>query len=82
MAIAGVKPAAFATSELGSMEDAITSITNNSMEPISLPSGTGLFTDEQVRDILIKFSNEYILFIDDDTVEEIVGEFMENEDHA
>lgn len=33
---------------------------------------------EKVRDILIKFSNEYILFIDDDTVEEIVDEFMES----
>lgn len=40
--------------------------------------GTGLYTDGQVRDILIKFSNEYILFIDDDTVEEIVDEFMES----
>lgn len=57
MAIAGVEPVAFATSELGSMRYAMTSLTNNSMEPISLPSGTQLFTDEQVRDILIKFIN-------------------------
>ncbi|MFP7467596.1 hypothetical protein SFC41_02590 [Weissella cibaria] len=60
MAIAGVNPAAFATSELGSMEDAITSITNNSMEPISLPSGTELFTDEQVREILIEFAMRWV----------------------
>lgn len=79
MAIAGVNPVAFATSELGSMRYAMTSLTNNSMEPISLPSGTELFTDEQVREILIKFSNEYILLIDDDTVEEIVDEFMESD---
>lgn len=57
MAIVGVEPVAFATSELGSMRYAMTSLTNNSMEPISLPSGTQLFTDEQVRDILIKFIN-------------------------
>ena len=57
MAIVGVEPVAFATSELGSMRYAMTSPTNNSMEPISLPSGTQLFTDEQVRDILIKFIN-------------------------
>lgn len=57
MAIAGVEPVAFTTSELGSMRYAMTSLTNNSMEPISLPSGTQLFTDEQVRDILIKFIN-------------------------
>lgn len=57
MAIAGIEPVAFATSELGSMRYAMTSLTNNSMEPISLPSGTQLFTDEQVRDILIKFIN-------------------------
>lgn len=57
MAIAGVEPVAFATSELGSMRYAMTSLTNNSMEPISLPSGTQLFTDEQVCEILIKFIN-------------------------
>ncbi|WAX18079.1 hypothetical protein WC27P1_00024 [Weissella phage WC27P1] len=34
---------------------------------------------EKMREILIKFSNEYILFIDDDTVEEIVDEFMESD---
>lgn len=33
---------------------------------------------EKVREILLKFSNEYILFIDDDTAEEIVDEFMES----
>lgn len=33
---------------------------------------------EKVREILLKFSNEYILFIDDNTAEEIVDEFMES----
>lgn len=37
------------------------------------------YNETQVRDILIKFSNEYILFIDDDTAEEIVDEFMESD---
>lgn len=54
MAIAGIEPVAFATSELGSMRYAMTSLTNNSMEPISLPSGTELYTDEQVYEILKK----------------------------
>lgn len=35
------------------------------------------YTENQVHEILIKFSNEYILFIDDMTVEQIVDEFME-----
>lgn len=74
MAIAGVKPAAFATSELGSMEDAITSITNNRMEPISLPSGTGLFTDEQVREILERY-DQWIQYVGNDDVDG----FMEGE---
>ena len=34
---------------------------------------------EKMREILIKFSNEYILFIDNDAVEEIVDEFMESD---
>lgn len=62
MAINGVNPVAFATSELGSMRYAMTSLTNNSMEPISLPSGTELFTDEQVREILIKFASKVEAF--------------------
>ena len=62
MAIAGIEPVAFATSELGSMRYAMTSLTNNSMEPISLPSGTELFTDEQVREILVKFSGKVEAF--------------------
>lgn len=62
MAINGVNPVAFATSELGSMRYAMTSLTNNSMEPISLPSGTELFTDEQVREILIKFASKIEAF--------------------
>lgn len=33
---------------------------------------------EKMREILLKFSNGYILFIDDDTAEEIVDEFMES----
>ena len=79
MAIAGIKPVAFATSELGSMRYAMTSITNNSMEPISLPSGTELFTDEQVREILIKFASKVEAF---DEMEQPfipdVDEFMES----
>lgn len=78
MAISGINPAAFATSELGSMEEAITSITNNSMEPISLPSGTELFTDDQVREILIKFGSDYLPFIDEAGVTGVVDEFMES----
>lgn len=62
MAINGVNPVAFATSELGSMRYAMTSLTNNSMEPISLPSGTELFTDKQVREILIKFASKIEAF--------------------
>lgn len=80
MAIAGIESAAFATSELGSMEDDITSITNNSMEPISLPSGTGLFTDEQVREILSKFANAKNAMRRDMPVDEIVDEFMEGDE--
>lgn len=60
MAIAGIKPAAFATSELGSMEDAVTSITDNTMKPISLPSGTALYTEEQVHEIIMKAAQYWI----------------------
>ena len=82
MAIAGINPAAFATSELGSMEYAITSITNNSMEPISLASGTELFTDEQVREILIKFAYSENAMRRNMPAEQIFDEFMESENHA
>lgn len=79
MAIAGIEPVAFATSELGSMRYAMTSLTNNSMDPISLPSGTELFTDEQVREILIKFASKVEAF---DEIEPPfipdVDEFMES----
>ncbi|AVO66265.1 hypothetical protein [Weissella cibaria] len=69
MAIAGIKP-----------EYEMRALIEHA--PAYVPHGFALYPEEQVRDILIKFSNEYILFIDDDTVEEIVGEFMESEDHA
>ena len=78
MTIAGIEPVAFATSELGSMRYAMTSLTNNSMEPISLPSGTELFTDEQVREILINFANSKNAMRRDIAVEHIVDEFMES----
>lgn len=78
MAIAGIKPVAFATSELGSMRYAMTSLTNNIMEPISLPSGTELYTDEQVRDILIEFANSKNAMRRDMPTEKIVDEFMNN----
>lgn len=82
MAIAGVNPVEFATSELGSMRYAMTSLTNNSMEPISLPSGTELFTDEQVRDILVKFSVandiDHIAAAENMTLNELIDEFIES----
>lgn len=78
MAIAGIEPVAFATSELGSMRYAMTSLTNNIMEPISLPSGTELYTDEQVRDILIEFANSKNAMRRDMPTEKIVDEFMNN----
>lgn len=82
MAIAGFNPVAFATSELGSMRYAMTSLTNNSMEPISLPSGTELFTDEQVRDILVKFSVandiDHIAAAENMTLNELIDVFIES----
>lgn len=78
MAIAGIEPVTFATSELGSMRYAMTSLTNNIMEPISLPSGTELYTDEQVRDILIEFANSKNAMRRDMPTEKIVDEFMNN----
>lgn len=78
MAIAGIEPVAFATSKLGSMRYAMTSLTNNIMEPISLPSGTELYTDEQVRDILIEFANSKNAMRRDMPTEKIVDEFMNN----
>lgn len=62
MAIAGVYPAGYATSELGSLEHAETAITDNTMLPINLLSGTQLYTDEQVREILIKFASKVEAF--------------------
>ncbi|WP_270321768.1 hypothetical protein [Weissella confusa] len=83
MAIAGVKPVAFATSELGSMEDAVTSITDNTMKPISLPSGTALYTEEQVHEILVKFGLandiDHIAATESKTLNEFVDEFMESD---
>ena len=60
MAIAGVKPVGYATSELGSLEYAKTSITDNAMLPISLTSGTELYTTEQVEEILLKAAEFWI----------------------
>lgn len=60
MAISGVKPVGYATSELGSLEYAKTSITDNAMLPISLTSGTELYTTEQVEEILIKAAEFWI----------------------
>lgn len=60
MAIAGVKPVGYATSELDSLEYAKTSITDNSMLPISLTSGTELYTTEQVEEILLKAAEFWI----------------------
>lgn len=78
MAIAGVEPVGYATSELGGLEHAETVITDNAMLPISILSGTQLYTDEQVRDILIKFSNSKNAMHRDMKVEQIVDEFMAN----
>lgn len=78
MTIAGIKPVGYATSELGSLEYATTAITDNAMLPISLLSGTQLYTDEQVRKILIEFGVTYLPFIDETGVEDIVDEFIEN----
>ena len=60
MAIAGVKPVGYATSELGSLEYAKTSIIDNAMIPISLTSGTELYTTEQVEEILLKAAEFWI----------------------
>lgn len=60
MAISGVKPVGYATSELGSLEYAKTSITDNAMLPISLTSGTELYTTEQVEEILLKAAEFWI----------------------
>lgn len=60
MAIAGVKPVGYATSELGSLKYAKTSITDNDMLPISLASGTELYTAEQVEEILTRAAVAWI----------------------
>lgn len=62
MAIAGIKPVGFATSELGAMEYATTAITDNALQAITLYSGTELYTPEQVRNILIKFASKVEAF--------------------
>lgn len=77
MAIAGVKPY-----KIDYLDDDVF-IENAWDEPeAEVHSGFPMtfvgYNETQVRDILIKFSNEYILFIDDDTVEHIVDEFMES----
>ena len=77
MAIAGVKPVT-----IDYLDDDVF-IENAWDEPeaevhCGFPTTFVGYNKAQVREILIKFSNEYILFIDDDTVEEIVDEFMES----
>lgn len=77
MAIAGVKPV-----EIDYLDDDVF-IENAWDEPeAEIHSGFPMkffgYDDTRVREILVKFSNEYILFIDDDTAEEIVDEFMES----
>lgn len=42
-----------------------------------LKSGAGMYTEELVRDILIKFANSKNAMRRDMTVEQIVDEFME-----
>ena len=74
MAIAGVKP----------VDVEVFHVNEEQIEAVITGKGvdetTEFYTHDQVRKILIKFSNEYILFIDDDTAEEIVDEFMESGD--
>ena len=78
MAIAGIEPVGYTNDKtMGPGEESNTNIVTGELLSVDLPTGIPLFTDEQVREILIKFSNEYILLIDD-TAEEIVDEFMES----
>lgn len=77
MAIAGVKPVKIDYLD----DDAF--IENAWDEPeaevhCGFPTMFVGYNEAQVRKILVKFSNEYILFIDDDTAEQIVDEFMES----
>ena len=79
MVIAGIEPVGYTNDKMmGPGEESNTNIVTGELLSVDLPTGIPLFTDEQVREILIKFSNEYILFIDDDTVDEIIDEFMES----
>lgn len=45
-------------------------------------NGVDVYTVEQVREILIKFANSKNAMRRDMTVEQIVDEFMESDDHA
>lgn len=58
MTIAGVKPVGYTNDKvMGPGEESNTNIVKGDLASIDLPAGIPLYTDEQVREILIAFAN-------------------------
>lgn len=56
MAVAGINPVGYTNDKvMGPGEESNTNIVTNELLSVDLPQGIPLFTDEQVRKILMKF---------------------------
>lgn len=84
MAIAGVEPVGYTNDKLmGPGEESNTNIVSGDLSSIDLPAGISLYTEKQVREILIKHTAEignYPLFsiMKKGQYDEIVDNFMES----
>ncbi|QYU57966.1 hypothetical protein K1728_00710 [Weissella confusa] len=73
MAVAGIKPVGYTNDKfMGPGEESNTNIVTGELLSVDLPQGIPLFTDEQVREILIKFANAMIE--QEDMFQERVGD--------